>query len=236
MTVRYRQGKASHQYVCCREASDYGGSLCQQLAGAWIDEFVTEQVLQALEPAALELSLAAATHIEQDRSELNKLWHQRLERASFESERSGQHYRLIEPENRLVARQLAQDWENALQAEQQLKEEYERFSYEQPKQLTDEEKKEIRHLAESFSHLWSAETTIHAQHKELVRQVIQKIVVNVKGESEQVQVSIEWNDGFVDQVIVLSIKIVPKPVAIAISETRYEAVDVEPAYVFVFQD
>ena len=60
-----------------------------------------------------------------------------------------------------------------------------------------------RHLAESFPRLWSAETTTHAQRKEIVRQVIQKIVVNVKGENEQVQVNIVWNGGFVDQVIVI---------------------------------
>ena len=127
MTVRYHRGPASHCYVCNREMADYGGELCQQLAGVCLDESVTEQVLRALKPAALELSLTAATHIEQDRAELDKLWHQRLERARFESERAGRHYHLIEPENRLVARQLAQEWEHALQAEQQLKEEYKRF-------------------------------------------------------------------------------------------------------------
>ena len=203
MTVRYHRGEASHRYVCCRDAADYGAASCQQLAGACLDESVTEQVLRALEPAALELSLAAATNIEQDRSELDKLWHQRLERASFESERSGRHYHLIEPENRLVARQLAQEWESALQSEQQLKEDYERFSHEQPKQLTDEEKQDILQLAESLPDLWFAETTTHTQRKELVRQVIQKITVNVKGESEQVQVSIEWNGGFVGQVSII---------------------------------
>lgn len=156
-----------------------------------------------MEPAALELSLATATHIEQDRSALDELWRQRLERASFESARSGRHYHLVEPENRLVARQLAQEWENALQAEQQLKEEYERFSHEQPKQLTDEEKQEIRQLAESLPALWLAETTTHAERKELVRQVIQTITVDVEGESEQVRVSIEWNGGFVEQVSVI---------------------------------
>ncbi|MEL7334329.1 MAG: zinc ribbon domain-containing protein, partial [Cyanobacteria bacterium J06560_2] len=203
MTVRYHRGQASHHYVCNREMAEYGGELCQQLAGACLDESVTEQVLRALEPAALELSLTAATHIEQDRTELDKLWHQRLERASFESERAGRHYHLVEPENRLVARQLGQEWENVLQAEQQLKEDYERFSHEQPKKLTDEEQKEIRHLAESFPRLWSAETTTHVQRKEIVRQIIQKITVNVEGESEQVQVSIEWNGGFVAQVSVI---------------------------------
>lgn len=203
MTVRYPQGKASHHYVCCLEAADYGGALCQHLAGPCLDESVTEQVLRALEPAALALSLATATHIEQDRSELDKLWRQRLERAHFESERAGRHYHLVEPENRLVARQLAQEWENALQAEQQLKEEYERFSHEQPKQLTNEEKQEIHQLAESLPALWFAETTTHAQRKELVRQVIQKITVNVEGDSEQVQVSIEWNGGFVGQATII---------------------------------
>ena len=149
-----------------------------------LDESVTEQVLRALKPAALELSLTAATHIEQDRAELDKLWHQRLERARFESERAGRHYHLIEPENRLVARQLAQEWEHALQAEQQLKEEYKRFSHEQPRQLTDEEKKQIRQLSECLPNLWFAETTTHAQRKEIVRQIIQKIVVNIEGESD----------------------------------------------------
>ena len=61
MTVRYHRGEASHRYVCCRDAADYGAASCQQLAGACLDESVTEQVLRALEPAALELSLAAAT-------------------------------------------------------------------------------------------------------------------------------------------------------------------------------
>lgn len=196
MAVQYHR-QQHHRYICGRDMADYGGQVCQCLSGSCLDEYVSEQVLAALRPAALELSLAAATHIEQDRSELDKLWRQRLERASFESERSGRHYHLVEPENRLVARQLAQEWENSLQTEQQLKEEYERFSHEQPRQLTDEEKEEIRHLAESLPSLWFAETTTHAQRKELVRQVIQKIIVNVEEESEQVQVTIEWTGGLV---------------------------------------
>ncbi|MEO0770007.1 MAG: recombinase zinc beta ribbon domain-containing protein, partial [Cyanobacteria bacterium J06649_4] len=223
MTVHYHRGQASHHYVCNREMADYGGELCQQLAGACLDDAVTEQVLRALEPAALELSLAAATHIEQDRTELDKLWAQRLERASFESARAGRHYHLVEPENRLVARQLAQEWENALQTEQQLKEDYERFSHEQPKQLTDEEKQEIRKLSEHLPALWSAETTTHAQRKELIRPVIQKIVVKVEGESEQVRVSIEWNGGFVGKASVI------RPVAKWTQLSNYSVLSFAPA-------
>ena len=70
-------------------------------------------------------------------------------------------------------------------------------------QLADKEKQEIRQLAESLPTLWVAETTTHAQRKELVRQVIQKITVNVKGESEQVQVSIDWSGGFVGEASII---------------------------------
>ena len=49
-------------------------------------------------PAALELSLEAATHLEQERTELDQLWQKRLERSAFEAERAGRHYRLVEPE------------------------------------------------------------------------------------------------------------------------------------------
>jgi len=37
-----------------------------------------QQVLAALQPAALELSLQATTQLEQERVELNQLWQQRL--------------------------------------------------------------------------------------------------------------------------------------------------------------
>ena len=196
MTVRYQGPENYYSYVCCREAVDYGGSFCQNLAGGCVDEYVTQQVLQALKPAALELSLAAATKLEDDRSELDSLWEKRLERASFEAEKAGRHYHLVEPENRLVARQLAQEWETALQNQQQLQEEYDRFRSQQPKQLTEEDKQLIRELADNLPKLWSAPSTAHSQRKEIIRQVIQKVVVEVEGNSEQVQVTIEWAGGY----------------------------------------
>jgi hypothetical protein len=160
-------------------------------------------VLRALEPAALELSLAAAEHLENDRTDLDKLWQQQIERAAFEAERAGRHYHLVEPENRLVARQLAQEWEAKLQEKQQLEEDYERFCYQQPKQLSSAERQAIQQLANSLPDLWAAPTTTHAQRKEILRQVIQKITVTVEGESEQVQVIIEWSGGSVCQARII---------------------------------
>jgi hypothetical protein len=63
-------------------------------------------MLAALEPAALSLSLAAAEQLQQERDDLIGLWQQWLERAYSEADRAAYRRRAVEPENRLVARQL----------------------------------------------------------------------------------------------------------------------------------
>lgn len=195
MAIQYHRAGGYHRYVCNRNMSDYGGPSCQHVSGTCLDEHVTAQVLCALEPAALELSLAAAAHLEQDRTELDVLWQQRLERAQFDADRARRHYQRVEPENRLVARQLAQEWEAALQAQQLLQEDYQRFCQAQPKGLSPEEKQQIQQLADSLPTLWAAPTTTLAQRKDVIRQMIDRILVSVVGDTEQVQVTIAWAGG-----------------------------------------
>jgi hypothetical protein len=160
-----------------------------------LDGFAAEKVLQALEPAALELSLEAAKNIETERAELDGLWQKRMERASYEAERAGRHYRLLEPENRLVARQLARDWEQKLAEEQKLNEEYRRFLLGRPRLLSALERESIRRLAADIPALWNAVSTTNSERKEIIRQVIERVVVEVEGDSERVGVRIEWAGG-----------------------------------------
>jgi DNA invertase Pin-like site-specific DNA recombinase len=68
-------------YDCVSRRNKYGEALCQHVAGPRLDAFVTEHVLAALEPAAVELSLGAAEQVEQQRATLIQLWEQRRERA-----------------------------------------------------------------------------------------------------------------------------------------------------------
>ena len=198
MTVQYHRGK-QHRYICCREATDYGGEICQCLSGQCLDKYVSTQVLKALEPAAIELSLDAAQHLEQERAELEQLWQKRLERADYEAERAGRHYRSVEPENRLVARQLAQEWEAKLNEKQKLQEEYQRLIHQQPKNLSNYELQAIRALATNLPVLWNAQTTTQSQRKEIVRQVIHEISVTVQGQSEHVDVTLDWVGGWACQ-------------------------------------
>lgn len=182
-------------YTCSTNHSYYGTGLCQSLASSGVDQYVSTQVLAALEPAALELSLTAATHLERERADLLQLWDQRRERAGYETERAGRHYRAIEPENRLVARQLAREWEEKLAAQRHLEEEYARFLQRQPRLLSVVEQAAIRTLAADIPALWQAAETTITERKEIIRQVVERVVITVQGESERVDVTIDWAGG-----------------------------------------
>lgn len=82
---------------------DYAEPQCQGLAGGPLDELVTRQVLAAREPSSLELGLAAADDVQQERARRQRLRPQELERARYEAERARRQYDDCEPENRLVA-------------------------------------------------------------------------------------------------------------------------------------
>jgi DNA invertase Pin-like site-specific DNA recombinase len=195
MQVRYGGPKPLHSYTCNRLATNYGGDYCQYLPGVPIDRFVSQWALTALAPAALTLALEAADRVEQERRDLDRLWQQRLERATYEAERAARHYQSIEPEHRLVARQLAKEWEAKLMAQQRLHEEYHRFVQEQPRALSVAEREAISALAQDLPALWHAPTTTMADRKEMLRQIIDRVIVAGEGASERLQITIKWIGG-----------------------------------------
>jgi hypothetical protein len=92
MQASYRS-KSTAYYVCMKRRLE--GSDCRGLASSAIDDLVAGQVLQALEPAALELSLKAIEDVQRDRQRLHRHWEQRLERASYEVQRAERQYRPV---------------------------------------------------------------------------------------------------------------------------------------------
>jgi hypothetical protein len=143
----------------------------------------------------VELSLQALLQVQQERERLHRQWQQRLERATFEAQRAERQYQAVEPENRLVARSLEQRWEEALRTLRTLQEEYERFLQDQPRQLNPDERSRIMALASDIPALWHAPETTTAERKEIVRLVVERVVVQVRADSERAAVEITWRGG-----------------------------------------
>jgi DNA invertase Pin-like site-specific DNA recombinase len=217
MVVRYSGPKQSVSYTCTRGSADYGEPLCQGLSNATtLEELVAGQLLAAVQPAALEASLAAIAGVKRQRAELQRQWQLRRERAAIEVERAARQYQACEPENRLVARELERRWEDALKQKQRLDDEYDRFVRSAPAELSDSTLSSIRALAADLPAVWSAATTTPADRQRIARLLLERVVVTVDKASERVDVTLHWVGGAVRS------HIITRPVARYSQQSDYQ--------------
>jgi len=196
MVVRYPGPTDRPSYTCNRGAATYGEPICQGLShGTALDELVARQLLAAVEPAALAASLAAVAGVERERRELTRQWELRRERAAYEVGRAARQYQACEPENRLVARELERRWEEALKAQRQLDDAYDRWLRSAPAELGDSALSSIRALAADLPAVWSAPTTTPADRQRIARLLLERVVVTVDKASERVDVALHWVGG-----------------------------------------
>jgi DNA invertase Pin-like site-specific DNA recombinase len=191
-------GKAARPRYCCKHGYDHHAlPRCLSLSAAVLDDLVSALVLSLLEPASLELSLSAGEVVQRERARQTQHRQQCRERARYEAERAARQYHAVEPENRLVARELERQWEQALLAQRRIEEDYDRFVAAQPPNLTTDEQESIRSFASDLPALWRAESSTAADRKVIVRDLIDKVVVAAQGASERIEVKVHWAGGFI---------------------------------------
>jgi DNA invertase Pin-like site-specific DNA recombinase len=195
MGARNARASANPRYACDGEFREYGGPRCQSLVAAYPDRLIESLVLRAVEPASLELSLRTAERVEKDRERLHTLWRQRLERAGYEASRARRQYDMVDPENRLVARELERQWEQKLAEQQRLVEDYARFQAEQPRHLSAPDRERIVALAADLPGLWHSPTTTGGDRRAIVRLLIERVELTRDGESERIDVVVHWRGG-----------------------------------------
>jgi DNA invertase Pin-like site-specific DNA recombinase len=187
------------RYSCLRDAIDYGEEKCQSLSGAALESLVVERLLQVVSPASLELSLAAAEDIERERQQLDDHWQQRLARSCYEVEQARRQYAAVDPDHRLVARELERRWDEALRADDRLQADYARFQQDSPKQLSQHERAQIQALTEDLPALWRADSTTPEDRQTIARLLLEQVTVTVEGNTDRVDVELRWAGGFVSR-------------------------------------
>jgi DNA invertase Pin-like site-specific DNA recombinase len=198
MQASYHANEMAH-YACNRQYVEATEPRCYGLSAQVLDEFVSQQVLCALEPAALQLSLQAQADVVHERQRLDKNWQQRRKRARYDVELAERRYQAVDPDNRLVASTLERRWEESLANEKHTQEDYDRFLNETPVTLTAEEQARIEALACDIPTLWNAIGTTNANRKEMIRCIVERVVVQVRCDSEFVDVTIQWAGGYESQ-------------------------------------
>lgn len=195
MTISY--GKDHHAYWCRREQLTHHAPQCQSFAVGHLDAAVRDQFLAAVQPARLETILTALDVLEQERRALDHQWQLKLERARYAVRLAQRQYDAVDPDNRLVARELETRWNDALAALQTLERDYAKAQRAELAPLSDAEQRAVRQLAADLPAVWDAPTTQMADRKQLLRLVIQEVRVTVThpASPRPSEVAIHWSGG-----------------------------------------
>jgi DNA invertase Pin-like site-specific DNA recombinase len=189
MTIRYLKGNIP-SYECNQLHKQRGEKTCQSLRGDKVDRAVANALLEAMIPAQLEISLATFATLEAQARALDQQWQRRLERARYEAELARRRYLAVDPDHRLVARSLEQDWNAKLAEIEQLEREYADSPAAKHQPLSDRERNEILALVQDLPALWKARTTTQTDRKQLLRLLIKDVTLS--SHAKLIRVAIRW--------------------------------------------
>jgi recombinase/helix-turn-helix protein/resolvase-like protein len=192
----YRGKNATPGYRCsANDLGDGGGHYCFSVGAVGIDQAVAEAFLDAITPAAVEASVLALEQIEADRDAALQQWRLEVERARYEAQRAERRYKACDPENRLVARGLETEWEDRLRDLAAAENELRQREQQQPRQLTPEETQRIRTLGVDLRQVWNAPTTMDRDRKELLRTLLEEVIIAIEEKPAHAQIRLRWKGG-----------------------------------------
>jgi DNA invertase Pin-like site-specific DNA recombinase len=190
MSVRYTRNGTTPSYECNQVHKQQSGRTCQFVRGDGVDAAVSSLFLEAIQPAQLQVSLATLAQLEDQARQVERQWQLRLERARYEADLARRRFLAIDPENRLVGRNLEKDWNEKLVAVEQLEREQAALPAGAALRLSPEERQRILNLAEDLPALWHAPTTTPAEHKQLLRLLVKDVTLTK--ETTTIRVAIRW--------------------------------------------
>jgi DNA invertase Pin-like site-specific DNA recombinase/predicted DNA-binding transcriptional regulator AlpA len=199
--THYRGRNAAPGYHCAGKDLVQGrGVYCLNVGGVQIDQAVADAFLKALTPAAVEATQLAIEQLEADQDAALSQWRLAVERARYEAERAERQYRAVEPENRLVARGLETEWEKRLRDLAAAEAELQRRQQQRPRALSQEEKEKIRSLGSDLNTVWTAPTTTDRDRKELLRTLLEEVIVTVDRPERRAHLTLRWRGGTLTEV------------------------------------
>jgi len=192
--VGYAKGRRNPSYFCCSKSVEYGGSkYCLRFQGASVDVAVAGLFLDVLKPTYLKLSIAAVERLEGEMQQVSRQWQLRLEASRHEAELARRRYEAIDPENRLVARNLERDWNAKLAEVECLVREMGEATSSPRQRLTSAQREAVEGLANDLPSIWGAETTTQVERKQLLRFLIKDITAMRAG--RVVTLNVRWQTG-----------------------------------------
>jgi len=197
MQVSYSGAKGNcARYLCGAARAMYQpGVPCQSLGGVRLEQRVLAEMFAVLEPAALTATAAALAEAEVHHTRRLAAFELAVERARFEADRARRQFDAVEPENRLVGRNLERAWETHLAELRRAESELATQRVRRPSALSADELAWVSAAGADVRAIFDASTTTARERKQLLRAVITEVVVTVDLIERVAQVKIIWEGG-----------------------------------------
>jgi len=197
LTVRYLGNGGIYPCYQCNWLRREGLATkdCMSFRCDRLDAAIAEEVLKALQPAELDLALAALQELESRDQTMLRQWQMRLEHAEYAAALAERRYQEVDPSQRLVAGTLERRWNDALLQLDGLKKQAAEFQRQEARVATPEQKAKVLALARDFPRLWHAPTTQAKDRKRMLRLLIKDITVEKPSNQKQLLVHCRWQGG-----------------------------------------
>jgi DNA invertase Pin-like site-specific DNA recombinase len=182
------------RYACHRGYLDIGEAKCISFGGSTVDEAISQQILQVVQPGAVEAAVQAGTEYSGQQSQVHDALELDLKAARYAAQRAQKQYDAVDPENRLVADELERRWNVAMEAVRTLEQriEAEQVRYQQ---LVPPSAEAFQSLAGDLAAIWNRSDTDVRIKKRIIRTLIHEVVVDVDSAAGSIALVIHWQGG-----------------------------------------
>ena len=179
LTVQYSGKQGSVGRYLCRGAMINPGvaSQCISFGALRVDQAVAQERLEVLKPIGIEAALESLRRRDREVDAVRRHRQLALDQARFEADRVYRQYHAVEPENRLVAAELEQRWNEALRLVQQREGDLAALQGADPLP-TDEQRQALLALADDLPTVWHHPASSPEIKKRLLRAVLKEIVAS----------------------------------------------------------
>jgi DNA invertase Pin-like site-specific DNA recombinase len=200
LRVSYRTGGSYECNWVRREG--LANRSCLYIRSYVVDEAISRRALEVIEPATLEIALAALDELEHREQATTRQWQLRIERAQYEADLAQRRYQEVDPSNRLVAATLERDWNQALEELDQLRKSFTDYSNTKLLRVAPQQRDQILSLAQDLPRLWSAPTTSAKDRKRVLRLLIKDVTIQKLPQESRLLLQIRWQGGACESLTV----------------------------------
>ena len=196
LMTHYRGRNSTPGYHCAgKDIVDGRGQYCLTIGGLAIEQAVADAFLEAVTPAAVEAMRLTVEQLQINHDAALSQWRLEVERARYEAEKAERRYRTVEPENRLVARGLETEWEQRLHDRATAEAELQRREQQRPSTLSPEQLQRMQRLGSDLRQVWTATTTTDRDRKELLRTLLEEVILDLKRAEGMAHLTLRWRGG-----------------------------------------